>query len=278
MTQEIARHERYKKYAEYAYRLKSAKFPIGTKVIGVYQNKNTGFYGYALKENNRVVIVYKGTDNIKTAQYSKDTSRDYKNDVNMTFRKRIPEQVTDAIVVYDQVKENFPNTPIDVVGHSLGGSLAQYVAILRNVNEAVCYSPVGIGKSVDDYLSQYGSKTPVDKITNYNNPNDKLTNYFRGDLYENNYVIGTIEAKGGTHNLENMAPLSTRQKGIPSYQPSGTKKKSKKQKACVGSYTVSGYTRADGTKVKGYTRHCGVKHSGLTEAERLAGQAKYKGV
>ena len=29
---------------------------------------------------------------------------------------------------------------------------------------------------------------------------------------------------------------------------------------CVGSYSVSGYTRSDGTKVRDYTRTRGVKH------------------
>ena len=48
------------------------------------------------------------------------------------------------------------------------------------------------------------------------------------------------------------------------------------QKGCVGSYQVSGYTRSDGTEVKGYTRTCGAKHAGMSDAERLAGQAKYK--
>ena len=30
---------------------------------------------------------------------------------------------------------------------------------------------------------------------------------------------------------------------------------------CVGSYSVSGYTRSDGTKIGDYTRTCGAKHS-----------------
>ena len=30
---------------------------------------------------------------------------------------------------------------------------------------------------------------------------------------------------------------------------------------CIGSYPVSGYTRADGTEVSGYTRSCGAKHT-----------------
>ena len=54
-------------------------------------------------------------------------------------------------------------------------------------------------------------------------------------------------------------------------------KHSHTQKGCVGSYSVSGYTRSDGTEVKGYTRTCGAKHAGMSEEERLAGQAKYKG-
>lgn len=65
--------------------------------------------------------------------------------------------------------------------------------------------------------------------------------------------------------------------------PSGRRTPKKKlnrvnnsQKGCVGSYSVSGYTRADGTEVKGYTRTCGAKHAGMSQEERLAGQEKYK--
>lgn len=54
-------------------------------------------------------------------------------------------------------------------------------------------------------------------------------------------------------------------------------KSSNSQKGCVGSYSVSGYTRSDGTEVKGYTRTCGAKHAGMSNEERQAGQAKYKG-
>ena len=41
---------------------------------------------------------------------------------------------------------------------------------------------------------------------------------------------------------------------------------------CAGSYSVSGYTREDGTKVAGYTRTCGAKHNGLKPS------VKYKGI
>ena len=61
--------------------------------------------------------------------------------------------------------------------------------------------------------------------------------------------------------------------------PKGEKsqKQTHSQKGCVGSYQVSGYTRADGTDVKSYTRTCGAKHTGMSKEERLAGREKYKG-
>ena len=182
----------------------------------------------------------------------------------MALRKQIPEQTKDALDVYDRVKRAFPNAQIDVVGHSLGGSLAQCVAIMRNVNEAVTFNPVGIGKSMDGYLSKYGSKTSENKVINYNNPNDNLTKYFRGELYGTNYSISEIDKNGNKHSLENMKPLFTRQKANPSYKGQGVKRKSSSDKSSktsyVGSYPVSGYTRTDGKEVKGYTRHCGAKH------------------
>ena len=253
MSNEIQRHERYKQYACNAYHLKTAKFPTGTKVLGVAENPKTGFSAYVIQENKHIVIVYKGTD--------LRPDGDVKNDINMALMKRIPEQTRDALDVFDRVKKEYPNAQIDVVGHSLGGSLAQYVAIMRGVNEAVCFCPVGIGKSINDYLSKYGSKTSEDKIINYNNPDDNLTKYFRDELYGTNYTINEIDKNGNKHNLENMKPLSTRRKANPSYKGVNNNSKSHSQKGCSGSYPVSGYTRDDGTKVEGYTRTC-YKHSG----------------
>ena len=262
MSNEIQRHERYKQYAEKVYHFNSKNFPQGTKVLAEFENTKTGFYANVLQENNRIVIVYKGTD-ISLSDIS-GTMKDGKNDANMALRKQIPEQTKDALEVYDRVKHVFPNAQIDVVGHSLGGSLAQYVAIMRNVNEAVTFNPVGIGKSMDGYLSKYGSKTSENKVINYNNPDDNLTKYFRGELYGTNYSISEIDKNGNKHSLENMKPLSTRQKANPSYKGQDVRRKSSSDKSgknpCVGSYPVSGYTRSNGVEVKGYTRHCGAKH------------------
>lgn len=250
MSDEIKRHERYKKYAMDAYDLKNAKLPSTVNLHGYSENTKTGFYGYVLKEKDRVVIIYRGTD--------KKISVDLKSDANMAFRNKIPEQVRDALNLYDEVKATFPNSKIDIVGHSLGGSLAQYVAIMRNVNEAVCFAPVGIRKSVDSFINKYGSKTSQQRIINYNNPKDVLTTQYRYRLYGTNYSIGITKQKGDTHRLEDMAPLSTRKKVNQTYKIN----QNSSITGCAGTYKVSGYTREDGTKIAGYTRTCGAKHAG----------------
>lgn len=85
MTNEIKRHERYKQYAQNVYRCNSKNFPQGTKVLAEFENTKTGFYANVLQENNRIVIVYKGSDDI--IKNNKDARKDWKNDANMALRK-----------------------------------------------------------------------------------------------------------------------------------------------------------------------------------------------
>lgn len=264
MSKEIERHERYKLYAQNSYKLKT-KLPQDIFPYGFQQNSKTGFFGYALVEKDRVVVIFRGTNNL--------ISPDTKNDFFMVLNK-IPEQLTDALNFYDDVKSKFPNKKIDVTGHSLGGSLAQYVAIMRNVNEAVCFCPVGIGPSMENYLSKYGSKTSPSKIINYNNPNDIWTKSFRNKLFGTNYLIEALDKDGDMHSLENMKPLSNRKNTYKNYNL--PKENLNSSSNCTGSYTVQGYIRSDGTKVREYIRTCG-KHNKMSMEERAKGQAKYKG-
>ena len=271
MSKEIERHERYKLYAQNSYKYEKTKLSSQKDIFpyGFQQNSETGFFGYALVEKDRVVIIFRGTD-----RYSNDTvGTDYKNDIFMVLNK-IPEQLTDALNFYDDIKSKFPNKKIDVTGHSLGGSLAQYVAIMRNINEAVCFCPVGIGPSMENYLSKYGSKTSQSRIINYNNPNDIWTKSFRNKLFGTNYLIEGLDKDGDMHSLENMKPLSNRKNTYKNYNL--PKENLNSSSNCTGSYTVQGYTRSDGTKVREYIRTCG-KHNKMSMEERVKGQAKYKG-
>ena len=203
--------------------------------------------------------------------------------------QNIPSQVTDAIYFVRQmkniIKKNYPDYKLDTTGHSLGGSISQYVHVLEEgINESVTFQPYGIGHSLDKYFSKYISKNPINKITNYCVEKD----LFSGTLSKNTqigkcYKIDIKPEYKNTddiwkyHKTENLEPLSTRKYKNNGYIPKNKNLKSHSQKGCVGSYQVSGYTRADGIEVKSYTRTCGAKHAGMSKEERLAGQAKYKG-
>ena len=277
MSKEIERHERYKLYAQNSYKYEKTKLSSQKDIFpyGFQQNSKTGFFGYALVEKDRVVIIFRGTD-----KYSNDTvSTDYKNDFSMVLNK-IPEQLTDALNFYDDVKSKFPNKKIDVTGHSLGGSLSQIVPSVRGC-EAVTFNAYGTKD-----MFKNTSEIKDDNIVNYVNEMDGITmvngeNHI-GEIYSVPNIAQdskfSIFYKLNCHYLEGMGNLSERIQKTPNeikekatrIHPNALKAKNKiseignKQSSnsqCVGSYSVSGYTGSDGTKIRDYTRTCGAKHN-----------------
>lgn len=70
-------------------------------------------------------------------------------------------------------------------------------------------------------------------------------------------LLVILATRGGKSSLS--ASSSRNEKEEKSSKKSGSQSNGT---ACVGSYHVSGYTRADGTEVSDYTRTCGAKHLG----------------
>ena len=70
-------------------------------------------------------------------------------------------------------------------------------------------------------------------------------------------LLVILATRGGKSSLS--ASSSRNEKEEKSSKKSGSQSNGT---ACVGSYHVSGYTRADGTEVSDYTRTCGAKHFG----------------
>ena len=268
---EIIRHEKYRDLSQSIYPQNLKNFPKDVIPLYVHENKKNGFFAYACKYQDRIVIVFRGTELKKWS--------DLKNDYCMGKRKDIPEQVQDALMFTKQVKQvmktKYPNYKLDLTGHSLGGSLAQYTHVLvKGINETVTFNPYGTRKTLEHYFENNTSQSPTDKITNYcvqdDMVGDKLSN---GTQLGKVYYIDIIDPKGSKHQIENMRPLSTRRMQKNKGQKTISENSSSN---CTGSYTVQGYTRSDGTKVKEYVRTCG-KHNKMSMEERAKGQAKYKG-
>lgn len=267
-------HEVLKQAAGYSYKNGSSA-PEGYKVIKSVDNKDTGFHAEILANGNDVTVAYRGTD-ITSIQ-------DIRNDVAMA-RDKIPAQATDAIKVYDQVKQDYPNSDVTVTGHSLGGSLSQIVSSVRGCG-AVTFNAYGVKDMFKDPTS-----IKEDNIINYVNEKDYITM-----CNAKNHIGETYSIEGTTdkdaHYLETMGSLEKRnirtsQELKKSFEENLSVKtkirnnidkskevivntiestkgdnKSNNKEGCVGSYSVSGYTRSDGTKIGDYTRSCGAKHT-----------------
>lgn len=292
---EIKQHERYKQMAMYSYDVNNNKLPQGAKLIGIAQKEN-GYYAAVIRDGNNIVIAIRGTEG--ELLQSKENLKDSANDLSMWPFKMKPPQTKNALETVDIVRDMIKNNPeyagckITVVGHSLGGSLAQIVAVIKGV-KAVTFNAFGTKNLLKD---EPGLKNA--DVTNYCNPDDNITTFNAENHIGKCYEVDTVYYEGkGAHNLECMGPLENR---IPTTGEDLRWKALKKYKEklefeyyrrtgkhlpiqmsstgfhgenCAGTYQVSGYTRDDGTKVASYSRTCGAKHLGLKRASE-----KYRGL
>ena len=135
MSEEIKRHEMYKELSRHIYHYGQEPTPKGAVPLYIHQNPKNGFFACAYKYQDRIVIVFRGTE-----LFSSDTKRDYL----MWKRNALPDQVTDAIYFVKQMKEvikrDYPEYKLDTTGQSLGGSLSQYSHVLEEgINESVTF-------------------------------------------------------------------------------------------------------------------------------------------
>lgn len=104
----------------------------GFKPIYSVNDKKTGFGAVAYKQDGEIFITYRGTNNASCL----------KSDWQMAIGK-LPEQFELADKFYQDVKNNNPECDITLIGHSLGGSLAQLVASKYNDVPAITLNAFG---------------------------------------------------------------------------------------------------------------------------------------
>ena len=190
---------------------------------------------------------------------------------------KLPEQLNDAINLYDEVSKYCKNNgyKLSVTGHSLGGSLAAIVSAMRGV-EAVTFNPYGVKNLLNPNI-----KYITDKVINYCCDEDIITRINAENHIGKCYSISSSDYKTDPHLLENMDSLDNREEAYGPYLQYQYERKERlkkefeeykkygrkiirmpglysgeNQSECTGSYPVSGYTRDDGTKVDSYIRTC----------------------
>ncbi|MCM1265672.1 MAG: DUF2974 domain-containing protein [Candidatus Gastranaerophilales bacterium] len=266
MNNEIEKHKILKQASEYCYDINHRTPPAGYKLLGIGKMTN-GFDACVLKNGNDIIIVFRGTE-LTDINYLKD-------DLSMLGNK-VPKQQDSALDLYDKIHNEYPNCNITLTGHSLGGTLAQMVGAIRDVL-TVTFNAFGAKK----LLPKSVVRIFANKITNYCNPDDAITTYHPENHIGKCYKIYSSNNRQYTHHkTERMKPLDTRVPTTPEdlnyikrqehkakekaweyYKRTGRHKPMNMSSTCVGSYTVSGYTKENGTKVSSYIRTCGAKHN-----------------
>jgi hypothetical protein len=129
--------------------------------------EKAGFYANVYRVDDKLVIVFRGTNDFK----------DVGADAKMVFRS-LSSQHREAVNYFEYIvnkyKDSYGDDNVVLTGHSLGGSLAQYVAYKNNV-KAVTFCAYGIKNSLPRYENDDTKLALADKnIKNYGNNRDPI--------------------------------------------------------------------------------------------------------
>ena len=111
----------------------------------------TGFQASVITNGNNIIIAYAGTNSFIDFVHS---------DLAMGL-KQLPIQNKEAIRLYEKIRQQYPHAQIILTGHSLGGSLAQIVGAVFDV-ETVTFNAYGTKNLINTNMTVH-----PDKITNY---------------------------------------------------------------------------------------------------------------
>ncbi len=124
-----------------------------------FYSKASGFYAVVFKNKDKYIISYRGSERFPLEDAYKDF---VETDLLLGMGKR-PQQFMEGFEVYEDLLEMLPGESenISITGHSLGGGIAQFVAIMADKNGytipyTCTWNAVGINKSgiigVDDFI------------------------------------------------------------------------------------------------------------------------------
>ncbi len=201
-------HEDARQCSMVAYNPSIYKIQNGYKLVAASKvDPHTGFSAIALRKDNQIIIAFRGTE--------KNDNKDLENDKIMALEKNIPYQTYEGIKFVKEIMNNkdFNGCSYIFTGHSLGGSLAQFIAGILGA-PAITFNAYGVKDILDKFNIKYNSEN----IINYCNRKDIIT-CINGD----NHIGRIYEMKSKGHGiglydhfLENQQPIKE-QKEISKY-------------------------------------------------------------
>jgi len=127
--------------------------------------------------------------------------RDWESNLKNMFSGGIPWQYQEALITTAALKNRYPG--LVVTGHSLGGGLAAYIAMVYNL-KAYTFNPAGIGYKTNPFL--WESKQDQDRIKNYVHEDDPLRkiSWLDRDTGTDTVVDYTTDGTFDAHKITNM--------------------------------------------------------------------------
>ena len=173
------------------------------KVIGIMDEtyrqgtEKTGFYAIAFEKNKHIVISYRGTEYSSFGEAYKDF---IETDLLIGVDKK-PRQLEQGVEFYEEILK-FDHESISLTGHSLGGGIAQYVALISDLKgygipKVYTWNAVGINKigilNLEDFLEfDFIAEEKYPTLKNDEILYKRVKDYYYSNIYKilkkNNYI------------------------------------------------------------------------------------------
>lgn len=192
--------------------MEEEKYPENLKYVSSYHNLETDTSATLFEDTNtgKLILAYTGTN--PQGRFAKDVATNIV-DIGLGYGALY----SAALEMHDKVRQEYPDKEMLITGHSQGGAIAQFVAVVRNAPKTITYDPAPIyvlsrrvaGKLTfldvtGKYFAMYNmaeiEKNFTGEIINIRSKNDWLTSMgVVGKYYGNMY---TLDSDAGHSLLE----------------------------------------------------------------------------